>query len=71
MDNSKLELIIDSIKADEGNNPNSTIKKLRPLLKSFMAYSTTTDTLPPPTLIPVCLFTLPKLFKAILRLQED
>ena len=71
MSNSKLELIIEVIKQDQGDKPNSTIKRLRPLLKSFMSYSTTSDTLPPPTLIPVCLFTLPKLFKSLLGLAED
>ena len=68
MSNAKLEELIEHIKQDQGHKPNITVKKLRPLLKAFMEYSTTADQLPPPTLIPVCLFVLPKLFKKLLQL---
>ena len=61
---------MEAIRVDQGYKPNLTIKRLRILLKTFSAYSTTAEQLPPETLIPVSLFTLPKLFKKILGLQE-
>jgi hypothetical protein len=70
MQNQKLEEIIEAIRADDGSKPNATLKRLRPLMKAFNAYSTTTEQLPPQTLIPICLFALPKLFKILLQLEE-
>ena len=43
---------------------------MRPVLKAFMSYSTTAETLPPETLIPVCLFSLPSLFKNLLQINQ-
>lgn len=68
MQNQKLEEIIESLKHTNPQRPAHTLKKLRVVLKAFNAYSTTADHLPPPTLIPVCLFLLPNLFKELVGL---
>ena len=70
MENIKLETIIESVKNDNGTKLNTSIKRLRLILKAFNDYSTTAEKLPPPTLIPICLFSLPKLFKKLLSLEE-
>lgn len=60
-----LEELIETVKQDQGSKPNASLKRLRPLLKAFLQYSTTADTLPPPTLIPVALFAVPSLLKTL------
>lgn len=69
MQNHKLEEIIERVKKDEGLKAAASVKRLRPLLKAFGSYSTTSETLPPQTLIPVCLFSLPPLFRSLLHTQ--
>lgn len=70
MNNNKLENLIEILKKDKFQHPNATIKHLRVVLKTFATYSTTADTLPPPTLIPVCLFSIPNLFLKLLNFNE-
>jgi hypothetical protein len=70
MQSQNLEEIIERVKKDEGLKPSASIKRLRPILKAFGSYSTTSETLPPQTLIPVCLFSLPRLFRTLLDITE-
>lgn len=71
MQGQKLEDIIELVKKDDCQNFNASIKRLRLVLKSFASYSKDSDTLPPATLIPVCLFSVPDLFKKLLGLEDD
>lgn len=41
------------------------------VVKSFAAYAKDTDTLPPETLIPCCLFVLPLRFCELLNIEVD
>lgn len=59
MANQKLEDIIELVKTDNCQNYNTSIKRLRQVLKAFANYSKESDVLPPETLIPVCLFAIP------------
>lgn len=59
MPNQKLEDIIELVKTDNCQHYNTSIKRLRLVLKAFASYSKESDILPPETLIPVCLFAVP------------
>ena len=71
MQGQKLEDIIELVKQDDCRHFNASVKRLRVVLKSFATYSKDSDTLPPATLIPVCLFSVPDLFRKLLGLSED
>jgi hypothetical protein len=68
MQGQKLEDIIELVKTDDCQHFNASVKRLRLVLKSFASYSKDSETLPPATLIPVCLFSVPDIFKKLLEL---
>jgi hypothetical protein len=71
MQGQKLEDIIELVKQDDCRHFNASVKRLRVVLKLFATYSKDSNTLPPATLIPVCLFSVPDIFRNLLGLSED
>jgi hypothetical protein len=67
----KLEDIIEAVRSDDGHKPKASVKRLKVVLKVFANYSTNSETLPPTTLIPVCLFSVPDLIRTIMGLGEE
>ena len=67
----KLEVIIEAVRSDDGRKPKASVKRLKVVLKVFANYSTNSETLPPTTLIPVCLFSVPDLIRTIMGLGEE
>jgi hypothetical protein len=63
-----LEDIIELVKTDDCQHFSASLKRLRIVLKSFASYSKESETLPPPTLIPVCLFSIPDILKKLIGL---
>lgn len=71
MQGQKLQDIIELVKQDDCRHFNASVKRLRVVLKLFATYSKDSNTLPPATLIPVCLFSVPDIFRNLLGLSED
>ena len=64
----KLADTIEALRLDDCSKPNITLRRLRAVAKAFGKYSTTSETLPPTTLIPFCLFTVPNTLHKLLGL---
>jgi hypothetical protein len=67
----KLEDLIEAVRSDDGRKPKASVKRLKVILKAFANYSTSSEILPPTTLIPVCLFSVPNLIRIIMGLEEE
>jgi hypothetical protein len=70
MKSQKLEDIIELVKTDDCHHYNSSLKRLRVVLKVFASYSKESEVLPPETLIPVCLFAVPEILRKLLGFNE-
>lgn len=71
MASERLEDILETLREDNCSSHALTLKRLRTVLKIFASYSTTADSLPPPTLIPICLFSVPNIFLKLLNFDEN
>lgn len=71
MKSQKLEDIIELVKNDDCHHYNSSVKRLRIVLKSFLDYSKESEVLPPQTLIPVCLFAVPDILRKLFGFAEE